>query len=162
MQSLNQYFNLHMNNFSHLTADEFSKLTEAPLYLGLLIAEADGELDHKELEWIEKITHFRIKTAHHSLRKYYVESNNYIKENMGLVRSSLPTQQEQKMQFLSDKLAEMRPILAKLDEGFRHRLIDSYHSMALSVAEISGGLLNFFSTNPDEEKWLGLEMLNDE
>jgi hypothetical protein len=33
--------------------------------------------------------------------------------------------------------------------------------MALSVAEISGGLLNFFSTNPAEEKWLALEMLVD-
>jgi hypothetical protein len=150
-----------MNSFSHLTADEFSKLTQAPLYVGLLIAEADGELDHKELEWIEKITHFRIKTSHHTLRKYYIESNSYIKENLGLVRNSLPAQQEQKMQVLSNKLAEMKPILAKLDEGFRNRLIDSYHSMALSVAEISGGLLNFFSTNPAEEKWLALEMLVD-
>ncbi len=150
-----------MNSFSHLTADEFSKLTEAPLYIGLLIAEADGVLDYKELEWIEKITHFRIKTSHHTLRKYYTESNTYIKENLGLVRNSLPSQQEQKMQQLSDKLAEMKPILAKLDEGFRNRLIDSYHSMALSVAEISGGLLNFFSTNPAEEKWLALEMLVD-
>ncbi|MCE2963397.1 MAG: hypothetical protein ACK5UE_02575 [Chitinophagales bacterium] len=150
-----------MNSFSHLTVDEFSKLTEAPLYIGLLIAEADGVLDHKELEWIEKITHFRIKTSHHSLRKYYMESNTFIKENLGLVRNSLPTELDQKMQVLSDKLAEMKPILAKLDEGFRNRLIDSYHSMALSVAEISGGLLNFFSTNPAEERWLALEMLVD-
>ncbi|MBL7788261.1 MAG: hypothetical protein JNL75_00340 [Chitinophagales bacterium] len=150
-----------MNTFSHLSADDYSKLTEAPLYVGLLIAEADGELDHKELEWIEKVTHFRIKTSHHTLRKYYSDANSYIQENLGLVRNSLPAQQDQKMQFLSDKLADLKPILAKLDEGFRHRIIDSYHSMALSVAEISGGLLNFFSTNPAEEKWLALEMLND-
>lgn len=150
-----------MNTFSHLSADDYSKLTEAPLYVGLLIAEADGELDHKELEWIEKVTHFRIKTSHHTLRKYYSDANSYIQENLGLVRNSLPAQKDQKMQFLSDKLADLKPILAKLDEGFRHRIIDSYHSMALSVAEISGGLLNFFSTNPAEEKWLALEMLND-
>lgn len=150
-----------MNTFSHLSADDYSKLTEAPLYVGLLIAEADGELDHKELEWIEKVTHFRIKTSHHTLRKYYSDANSYIQENLGLVRNSLPAKQDQKMQFLSDKLADLKPILAKLDEGFRHRIIDSYHSMALSVAEISGGLLNFFSTNPAEEKWLALEMLND-
>lgn len=150
-----------MNTFSHLSPDEFSKLVEAPLYVGLLIAEADGELDHKELEWIEKITHFRIKTSHHTLRNYYKEANVFIQENLGLVRNSLPTDQAQKMQFLSDKLADLKPILAKLDEGFRHRLMDSFHSMALSVAEISGGLLNFFSTNPAEEKWLALEMLQD-
>lgn len=45
-----------MNSFSHLSADEFSKLVKAPLYIGLLIAEADGQVDHKELEWIEKVT----------------------------------------------------------------------------------------------------------
>lgn len=150
-----------MNTFSHLSPEEYAKLVEAPLYIGLLIAEADGELDHKELEWIEKITHFRIKTAHHTLRKYYEAANAFIKENLGLVRNTLPNNQQEKMQILSDKLAEMKPILDKLDEGFRHRIIDSYHSMALSVAEISGGLLNFFSSNPAEERWLALDMLND-
>jgi len=150
-----------MNSFSHLSADEFSKLVKAPLFIGLLIAEADGEVDHKEVEWIEKVTFFRIKTAHHTMRTYYSQANEFIKENLNLERSNLPTNQEEKMIYLSDKLADLKPILAKLDEGFRHRLLDSYHSMALSVAEISGGLLNFFSTNPGEEKWLALEMLND-
>jgi hypothetical protein len=150
-----------MNSFSHLSADEFSKLVKAPLYIGLLIAEADGEVDHKELEWIEKVTFFRIKTAHHTMRTYYRQANEFIKENLNIERSNLPTNQEEKMNYLSDKLAELKPILAKLDEGFSHRLLDSFHSMALSVAEISGGLLNFFSTNPAEEKWLALEMLVD-
>lgn len=151
-----------MNNFSHLSQDEFSKLAKAPLYIGLLIAEADGDVDHKEIEWIDKITFFRIKTAHHSLKTYYQHANEYIKSNLNLERSQLPSNQSEKMNYLSDKLAEMKPILAKLDEGLKHKLIDSFHSMALSVAEISGGLLNFFSTNPDEEKWLALEMLNEE
>lgn len=150
-----------MNSFSHLTSDEYSKLVEAPLYVGLLIAQADGEVDHKELEWIEKITHFRIKTAHHSLRKYYTDANTFIKENLGITRTSLPESQTDKMLELSNRLASLKPILSKLDGGFRDRLIDSYQSMGLSVAEISGGLLNFFSTNPEEEKWLALDMLND-
>ena len=70
-----------MNSFSHLSADEFSKLVKAPLYIGLLIAEADGEADHKEIEWIEKVTYFRIKTAHHTMRTFYRHANEFIKEN---------------------------------------------------------------------------------
>lgn len=149
-----------MTNFSNLSQDELTLLTKAPLYVGLLIAEADGFADHKELEWIEKLTFFRIKTAHHSLRAYYHQANELIKTDLNLVKSQLPENQEDKMNYLSEKIAEMKPILAKLDEGFAHKLVDSYHSMALSIAEISGGLLNFFSTNPEEEKWLALEMLN--
>ena len=95
------------------------------------------------------------------MRTYYRQANEFIKENLNIERSNLPTNQEEKMNYLSDKLAELKPILAKLDEGFSHRLLDSFHSMALSMAEISGGLLNFFSTNPAEEKWLALEMLVD-
>ena len=150
-----------MNSFSHLSSDEYSKLVKAPLYVGLLIAEADGDIDHKEVEWIEKVTFFRTKTAHHTLRTYYSDANTYIKENLNIERSALPANHDEKMNYLSDKLSEMKPLLANLNEGFSHKLLDSYQSMALSVAEISGGLLNFFSTNPAEEKWLALEMLND-
>lgn len=148
-----------MTGFSHLTAEEISELTKAPLYVGLLIAEADGFADENELEWIGKITSFRTKTAHHSLRAFYKLANEEVKNNLNLVQSNLPTDTKEKLEKLSDKLSEMKPILAKLDESMRHRLLDSFHSMALSVAEISGGLLNFFSTNPAEEKWLSLEML---
>ena len=149
-----------MNSFSHLSQDEISQLVKAPLFVGLLIAEADGEADHKELEWIEKVTSFRIKTAHHALRGYYQMANEEVKANLNLERSKCPENQDDKMIYLSGKLAEMKPILDKLDENFRHKLVDSYHSMALSVAEVSGGLINFFSHNPAEEKWLSLSMLD--
>lgn len=148
-----------MNSFVNLSQEELKELSKAPLYVGLLIAQADGETNHKELEWIEKVTHFRIKTSHHSLRSYYKMANEEVVTNLKLVMSQLPENQADKMNFLSDKLAELKPILNKLDDGLRHRLLDSYHSMALSIAEISGGLLNFFSTNAEEEKWLSLDML---
>lgn len=151
-----------MTGFSTLSQEEIKQLAKAPMYVGLLIAEADGFADTKELEWIEKVTSFRTKLAHHSLRGYYKLANEEVKNNMNLVRSELPTETADKLSLLSDKLAALKPILHKLEPAIQHRLIDSFHSMALSVAEISGGLLNFFSTNPREEKWLALEMLNDE
>jgi hypothetical protein len=38
-------------------------------------------------------------------------------------------------------------------------MIDSYKSLALSIAEIDGGIFNFFASNPEEEKWLHLPMI---
>jgi len=149
-----------MQGFSDLSQEELNELIKTPLYVGLLIAHADGEADHKELEWIEKVTFFRIKTAHYSLRAYYQLSNEYIKENLKLVESSLPTSLSDKLQFLSDKIASVNPILNKLNPTLKERLVDSYRHLGLSVAEISGSLLAFFSHNPGEEKWLGLDMLD--
>jgi hypothetical protein len=150
-----------MQNFAHISDSELNQLAKNPLYIGLLIAHADGDADHRELEWMEKVTHFRIKTAHHSLRAYYQKANQEVKANLNLINSQLTGSTAEKLQSLSDKIAASKPIIAKLDENMQTRLMDSYHSFAVSMAEISGGLLNFFSHNPEEEKWLELPMLQD-
>lgn len=150
-----------MHHFSHLSAEETNQLIQNPLYIGLLIANADGEVSPKELEWMEKVTHFRVKTAHHTLREYYMHANKYIHEHLHLVVSNLPENLTERLSYISSKIAETKPLIQKLDEGMQMRLLDSYHSFALSIAEIDGGLLAFFAHNPDEEKWLELDMLRD-
>jgi hypothetical protein len=149
-----------MNHFIALSSEEFKILTHTPIWVGLLIAEADGDADHKELEWIEKIAKFRMKTAHHTLRDYYAGVYEQTHTFLKLYHSELPKAQDEKMNFISSKISQAKPVLEKLDSAMSDRLLESYHSMAHSIAEISGGLLNFFATNPDEEKWLSLEMLS--
>jgi len=146
--------------FNHLSESESNTLSTIPMYVGLLIASADGDIDEKELTWIEKITHFRIKTAHHSLRGYYGAAHQQIVDRMKMTIQDMPSETNDRVAFLASKVAEAKPILAKLDERTKERLEESYRSMALSVAEISGGILNFFSHNAEEEKWLQLEMLD--
>jgi hypothetical protein len=150
-----------MQNFSHLSVEETNQLIQNPLYIGLLIAHADGEVSPKELEWMEKVTHFRIKTAHHTLREYYQQANTFIRKDLNLVNSELPENLADRLKFLSAKIAATKPLIDRLDESMQTRLLDSYHSFALSVAEINGGLLNFFAHNSEEEKWLELDMLKD-
>lgn len=147
------------NKFSHLNSEELTILYETPMFVSLLIAAADHEIDFKETEWAEKVTFFRIKTAHHSLRDFYAHAHKAIKETMALNLEMLPEDYDTRMQYLSDKIARANSILPKLDENTKDRLLDSFHSLALSIAEISGGMFSFFSHNPDEEKWLHLPMI---
>ncbi len=148
-----------MSIFSNLSESETTVLIHTPLYVGLLIAYADGEANHNELEWIGKVTLFRTKTAHHSLRKYYTSAHDIVVANMNLIQSELPSEHTSRLSYLSDKVAASNSALAKLEEPVRERLIDSFQSLALSVAEISGGLLHFFSRNEEEQKWLSLPMI---
>ena len=147
------------NKFSHLSSEELTILHETPMFVSLLIAAADNEIDFKETEWAEKVTLFRIKTAHHSLRDFYANAHNVIKESMALNLDMLPDAYDARMQYLSDKVARINPILPKLDENTKDRMLESFQSLALSIAEISGGMFSFFSHNPDEEKWLHLPMI---
>lgn len=148
-----------MSIFANLSESDRQVLTETPYYVGLLIAHSDGDADHKELEWIEKVTAFREKTSHHSMREYYGIVHHFVSANANLMQSDLPSDQNEKMQFLVDKIARANRPLSELTELQRERMIEGYRSLALSVAEISGGLLSFFSQNPEETKWLELDML---
>lgn len=149
-----------MQNFSKLSENDLQILIETPLYIGLLIAFADGDADHKELEWIGKIATFRSKSAHHSLRSYYAQVHSFIDQNQPLIISNLPVDADNRTNYLVDHISRVKAVISQLEDSMQDRLTDSYRSLALSVAEISGGLANFFSKNPHEEKWLHLEMLD--
>ncbi len=147
------------NKFSHLSSEELTILNETPMFVSLLIAAADNEIDFKETMWAEKVTFFRTKTAHYSLRDFYVNAHKVIKETMVLNLEMLPDNYDTRMQYLSDKIARINSILLKLDGNTKERLLESFQSLSLSIAEISGGMFSFFSHNPDEEKWLHLPMI---
>lgn len=149
-----------MQRFNTLNEDELNELIKAPMYVGLLLAYADGECDDKEKEWVKKVTMFRTKTSHSTLREYYTKANAHINENMNLFISELPSDSDEIINSLASKVESLKPILAKLDERMSERLVDSYRAMALSVAEISGGIANFFSMKPEEEKYVTLDMLD--
>ena len=78
------------NKFSHLSSEELTILNETPMFVSLLIAAADNEIDFKETMWAEKVTFFRTKTAHYSLRDFYVNAHKVIKETIVLNLEMLP------------------------------------------------------------------------
>jgi hypothetical protein len=147
------------NKISHLELDKLTFLTEVPTYVALLIASADSEISLKETSWAEKVLSFRIKSAHHTLRAYYQSAHDFYKNNIESILAALPENQSERMQYLSDKIASVNSSLSQIDEITKELMIDSYKSLALSIAEIDGGIFNFFASNPEEEKWLHLPMI---
>jgi hypothetical protein len=147
------------NTISHLELNQLPNLIETPTYVALLIACADSEITNVETTWAEKVLYFRTKTAHHTLRDFYQNAYSFYKNNIENILASLPSNQEERMQFISEKIIRVNENLKQVNETTKERLIDSFKSLALSVAEIDGGIFNFFASNPDEEKWLHLPMI---
>lgn len=147
------------NQLYKISDQERKQLIEAPVLITLLIAGADGEFNAKEEQWAEKVIGFRKDTAHYTLQYYYeLVSEGFDKKLEefhgiygGMANRSTAIQEE---------LTKLRPILAKLDEHYREKLVESYKSLAKQIAESSGGILGFFSRNKEEESLMKLEMFD--
>lgn len=148
-------------HFSVLSADEYNQLRETIAHITIYIAAADGEVDHEETEWAEKVTKIRSYNLPEDLRNYYKDVGVDFHEKLEELMATLPKPTEERMAALEVKLAAVNPILAKLDTKLGAELYRSFKSFAKHVAKASGGFLGFFSIGPKEADLIELEMITE-
>lgn len=147
------------NQLYKISDQERKQLIEAPVLITLLIAGADGEFSPTEAQWAEKVVGFRKDTAHYTLQYYYeLVSDGFDKKLEDL--HSYYGGMNNRSTAIQEELSKLKPILSKLDEHYREKLIESYKSLAKQIAESSGGILGFFSRNKEEEALMKLEMFD--
>lgn len=144
--------------FKVLSDSEFEQLKDAIALITVYIAGADGEIDHEETEWAEKLTKIRSYNLPDALKGFYeevgVDFHDKI-ENYTATLSDLETRNNTVVKALTD----LNPVLAKLPPQLGAELYNSYKSFAKHVAKASGGFLGFFSIGPKEAALLDLEMI---
>ncbi|MBL7813686.1 MAG: hypothetical protein JNL70_01685 [Saprospiraceae bacterium] len=148
-----------MKYFENISADELQILENAVSQIAVLIAGADGTIDKDETDWASKLMHIRSYSGDKSLQEFYeqVEANFNIKFRDLVKNSSQNTAERQAA--LSESIAQVNPILAKLDARTSYHVYHSYVTLAKSIAKASGGILGFGSVSGAEEKLLGLPMI---
>jgi len=149
---MDQYLNI-------LSTEEINKLKEAHAYIAILLAGADGKIDPRELSWAEKIAHIRSFAGDERLKNFHEEVDHELHAKIEQFLAALPTETKARNQVISDKLAELNPILAALEPAIGAYLYRSYISYAHRIATSSGGILSFFTISAEEKKWVGLPML---
>jgi hypothetical protein len=146
--------------FQKLSDEEKTALLDAPALIAVLIAGADNKIDEKEINYSEKITRFRAANNESPVQHYYAEVNKYIKDAIDQQIKTLPKDLIERQTVISEELAELNKILPKLDKSFAEELYKSFLTFAKSVAKSSGGLWGYASITPEEERLLGLSMIN--
>ncbi len=147
--------------FSNLSQTQSDQLKSAPSLITILVAGADGEIDHQELNWAEKLTKIRsFADATESLNGFYAEVDASFSEDFELALKELPQELSQREMLISDKLAKLNKILASLDNATAYALYKSFVTFAEHIAKASGGFLRFGSISSQEKKWISLPMLN--
>lgn len=142
-----------------LSPEELNKLKEAFAYITVLIAGADGKIDPDELSWAEKIAQIRTYAGDERLKTFHNEVNDSLSTQIKNFIAALPQDAKTRNAVISEKLAQLNPILASLDPSIGAYLYKGYVSFAERIAKSSGGFLSFFSIGPEEKKWIGLSML---
>lgn len=148
-------------HFNVLSAAEYGQLKDMISLITIYIANADGEVDEEETQWAEKITKIRSYNLPEDLRGYYSDVGEDFQDKIDALRTSLPKVQAERMSALEAKLAEINPVLAKLDSSLGAEIYTSFRSFAKHVAKASGGFLGFFSIGPKEAELIELPMITE-
>lgn len=148
------------DNFKALNANEYRSLKDAMALIAILIAGADGIIDAEEKEWAVKVTNIRTYSGPEVLHPYYKDVGQDYQSKLDNLIKALPNDVDERNHILSEKIASLNPILAKLDQGLGATFYDSFTSFAVHVAKASGGFMRMWSISKAEAKWVKLPMLN--
>lgn len=145
----------------NLNDGEKETIMNAPIYVGILIGCADGEMSADESARIEKVIKTKTFSEKNDVHYLYEDlaENNLHQTIIDLFNASGSTVEE-KSQFAHDKLASINTILPKLNPTYAVQYRDSLHDVAVAVAKASGGVLGIGTISVEEKELLDLPMIN--
>ncbi len=150
-----------MNYFKTLSAVEYAQLKEGVSLIAVLMAGADGNIEENEISWAKRVTEIRGFAEPNLLNSFYEEAHLDFSDNVSAWIDKLPEDNDESLRILSDRIAKLNPIMAKLDPHVGSQLYTSFKSFAAHVAKASGGFLRFFSVSGAEKKYIDLPMLDE-
>jgi hypothetical protein len=149
-----------LNHILNLSEEEKGLILNAPFYVSLLIAGADGQIDSDEKNRVLELIHTKTFSERYELREMYKTLDHNAAEEMRKMIAALPENTEERSQFLSDMLARLNPIFPKLDQAFAISLYENLRQFAHYVATADGGWWGVGAMGSAEKALVKLPMLN--
>lgn len=150
-----------VKEFENLREDEIEVLVDAPVYVAILIAGADGDIDKAERKEAVEVAHSKQGRAREQLVEYYKLVGEKFEQKFTQKISELPDDAEERNKAIVTELRKLNFILPKIDKNFAVKLYASLKDLAKKIAEASGGILGYLSVSYEESKLIELKMIND-
>lgn len=148
----------------NLSNQEEALLLEVPVLITILIGDADHNLTDQEIKWAEKIAKFRSVKGDKNVQDFYRNLEPVFHERLNQKLDEY-NQIALSNQYIVDRvyedLKQANPILEKLDPEISKSFYESFKSFAIHVAKASGHVLGMGGINPEEHRYINLEMLKD-
>lgn len=147
--------------FEPLREDEIDVVIKAPVYVAILIAGADGNIDKSERKEAINVARSKQTRSREQLGDYFKLVGDGFEENLNKLIDELPSGTEERLSAITKELRKLNFILPKIDKNFSIKLHASLKELAKKIAESSGGVLGYLSVGYEESKLMELKMLND-
>ncbi len=150
-----------LKEFENLREDEIDVLLKAPVYVAILIAGADGDIDKSERKEAIEIAHSKQSRAREQLVDYYKLVGDQFEDSFNKLIDQLPNGAEDRNTAINTELRKLNFIFPKIDKNFTVKLYASLKELAKKIAEASGGLLGYLSVSYEESKMIELKAITD-
>ncbi|MGB0851110.1 MAG: hypothetical protein ACPGTP_07675 [Bacteroidia bacterium] len=142
-----------------LSEEEQTLVRRSPIWVTLLIACADFDIEEEEIDRAKEIIHIKSFAVNNDVRNLYKDLDNQVDEEIDYALKSLSADGKERLQFLEDHIAKLNPILAKLDKTYAIQLHKSLTTLAAQVARADGGFFGINRVSAEEEQYVNLPML---
>jgi hypothetical protein len=151
---------LMLYQLQNLSAEEQTLVRRSPIWVTLLIACADHDIEEAEIDRAKEIIHIKSFTLKNDVKNLYKNLDQHVDEEIDFALKSLSSDGKKRLAFLEQHIAKLNDIFPKLDSTYATQLYNSLTSLALSVAQSDGGIFGIISRiGEDEAKYINLPML---
>ncbi|MCB0496791.1 MAG: hypothetical protein KDC79_11700 [Cyclobacteriaceae bacterium] len=150
-----------ISELDSLTQSEQELMLSLPVYVAVLIAGADGEIDNKEVKRAIQLAHSKLTHARRDLIPFYNEANESFEDKLKMAIANLPSGTKERQNVITEKLKESNACFKKLPKKFATELYSSLKEMAKQIAEASGGVFGYMAIDYEESKLIDLKMIKD-
>ena len=147
--------------FEPLREDEVEVVVKAPVYVAILIAGADGNIDKSERKEAINIARNKQTRSREQLVDFYKIVGESFEENFNKLIDELPSGTDERNTEIIKELRKLNFILPKIDNNFAIKFHASLKELAKKIAEASGGVLGYLSVGYEEAKLMDLKMIKD-
>ena len=151
---------LMLYQLQKLSSEEQTSVKRSPIWVTLLVACADYDIQESEIDRAKEIIHIKSYALHNDLKELYKELDSNIDQEIDQALIAIPADGNQRIQYLEEKISELNPIFKKLDSTFNKQLYKSLKSVALAVAQSDGGFFGVGRVSDEEERYISLPMLH--
>jgi tellurite resistance protein len=147
-----------------LSENEKDAVLSAPIYVGLLVGGADGELSKPELDRLVHLIEVKTFSEGNDVQNIYeaIEEfsndnvSSYVQKKIGQLPSDLADRETE----LVNRLARLNSILAKLSKTYARQYYKSLKDIAVSVANADGGFFGISAISHEEKEFISLPMID--
>ena len=150
-----------IQEFENLSQSEQELMFSLPVYVAVLIAGADGDIDNREVSKANNLANDKLKNARKDLIAYYTEANENFEDKLKMAIANLASGTAERQKYLVEKLKESNECFDKIPKKYAIALYSSLKEIAKKIAEASGGVFGYMAIDFEESKLIELKMIKD-